>query len=174
MENEISHIRIQGNRIGIAGLDEILPAVADMGIEDERKLRDVLLERVKVRNYIPSHVERKYGDALLNVYYRYLGKEIVENDSVLTVRILGIGCTRCEKVRQATLSALNELGIPADVEQVTDPGEIAKYGVVAPPALVLNGKVYPASRLMNRENVKQLLKSEKIQDRMVEFRSPDE
>ena len=59
----------------------------------------------------------------------------------MEVKILGAGCANCKLLQQRTMDALAELGVDADVEKVENPMEIARYGVLATPALVINGKV---------------------------------
>ena len=89
---DVNHINVKGNRIGIAGLEKILPEIAEMGIESEEELKGLLLERVKLRNYVSPGVENDYAVSLLKSYYRFLGKEVIEEDSFLTIKILGMGC----------------------------------------------------------------------------------
>lgn len=52
----------------------------------------------------------------------------------MIIKVLGSGCNNCQNLEKATREALVELGIDADLEHVTDQGEIASYGVCAPRA----------------------------------------
>lgn len=72
------------------------------------------------------------------------------------VQILGTGCAKCHALEAATLDALTELGVEVDVEHVTDPGEIASWGVMSTPALVVDDEVV-AGRVPTSEEVRALL-----------------
>ena len=116
MGRDVNHINVKGNRIGIAGLDEILTKIAQMRVESEEELKGLLLEMVKARNYFPPSVEQDYAESLLKTYCRFLGKEVDEENPVLTIKILGMGCASCERVRQETVTALSEIKIYCIVE----------------------------------------------------------
>ena len=64
-----------------------------------------------------------------------------------TLKILGSGCANCQRLTQLTEQALNELGIQAQIEKVTDYAEIAAYGVMSTPALVVDEQVVTAGRI---------------------------
>ena len=64
-----------------------------------------------------------------------------------TVKILGSGCANCQRLTQLTEQALSELDLQAEVEKVTDYAEIAAYGVMSTPALVVDEQVVMAGRI---------------------------
>ena len=70
------------------------------------------------------------------------------------IRILGAGCPRCEELKKRTLNVLAELNVAADVEKVTDIRDIAAFGVMATPALVIDGKVVSTGRIPRPEEIK--------------------
>jgi small redox-active disulfide protein 2 len=74
-----------------------------------------------------------------------------------TVKILGSGCANCRRLTQLTEQALTELGVEAQVEKVTDYGEIAAYGVMNTPALVIDDTVVMAGRIPGLNALKQAL-----------------
>jgi Thioredoxin domain len=57
---------------------------------------------------------------------------------VHTVKVLGPGCSNCERLAALTEEALTSLGRPEQVEKVTDYGEITSHGVMSTPALVVD------------------------------------
>ena len=75
----------------------------------------------------------------------------------MDVKILGSGCSKCNEVEKSTVEALAELGIEAVVDHVTDFADIAKYGVMQTPALVVDGKVLSYGRVLSKNDVKKLL-----------------
>jgi small redox-active disulfide protein 2 len=75
----------------------------------------------------------------------------------MDVKILGSGCSKCNELEKSTVEALAELGIEAVVDHVTDFADIAKYGVMQTPALVVDGKVLSYGRVLSKNDVKKLL-----------------
>jgi len=58
-----------------------------------------------------------------------------------SVKALGSGCAKCNQIEAAKKAALEQLGIDATIDHVTDFARIATYGVMTTPALVVDGKV---------------------------------
>jgi small redox-active disulfide protein 2 len=75
----------------------------------------------------------------------------------MDIRILGASCARCRQLLANVERAVRELGIAAAVTKVDDIDEIIKYGVLTIPALVVDGKVLSAGRVLSPEGVKRLL-----------------
>ena len=73
------------------------------------------------------------------------------------VQILGPGCPKCRKMAEHTEAAVRELGLECTVEKVTAIHEIAKYGVMVTPALVVDGQVKAAGKVPAVEEIKKLL-----------------
>ena len=73
--------------------------------------------------------------------------------------MLGSGCDKCRALEQSTLAALNELGREPQVQHVTDFAEIAKYGVMQTPALVVDGKVVSYGKVLSKAEVLKLLQN---------------
>jgi small redox-active disulfide protein 2 len=71
----------------------------------------------------------------------------------MEIKVLGAGCPRCEELKKRALAALAELKIAASVEKVTDLKEIAAAGVMATPALVIDGKVVSSGRIPRPEEI---------------------
>ncbi len=74
------------------------------------------------------------------------------------VKILGGGCARCNQLEEATIQALTELGMDTTVDHVRDYEKIAAYGVMSTPALVVDGKVVSYGKVLNKNEVIELLK----------------
>lgn len=62
------------------------------------------------------------------------------------------------ELENATRTAISELGLDFEIEHVKDFAEIASYGVISTPALVLNGKVVSYGRVLSVDEVKAVLK----------------
>jgi len=65
----------------------------------------------------------------------------------MEIKVLGAGCANCHALADRTGEAIRQLGIDGDIEAVTDYGEIAGYGVMNTPALVVGGRVVVAGRV---------------------------
>lgn len=74
------------------------------------------------------------------------------------VKVLGSGCAKCNQLEAATKEALTQLGMDTAIEHVTDFAEIAKYGVMSTPALVVDGKVVSFGKVLKTDEIVQILK----------------
>lgn len=78
------------------------------------------------------------------------------------IKVLGSNCAKCQSLEEAVKNALNELNLNLSVEHITDFSQIALYGVMTTPALVINGKVVSYGKVLTKEEAKSLiLKEEK-------------
>jgi small redox-active disulfide protein 2 len=66
---------------------------------------------------------------------------------MLSIKVLGPGCSNCVKVAQLAQQAVDTLGVEVQIEKVTAMPEIAKYRILATPGLVINEKVVCAGRI---------------------------
>ena len=76
-----------------------------------------------------------------------------------SVKILGSGCAKCNALEAATAEALKELGMGDTIDHVTDFSEIASYGVMTTPALVIDGRVVSFGKVLKKDEVVKILKS---------------
>ena len=76
---------------------------------------------------------------------------------ILTIKILGSGCKNCLSLAENAKTALSELGIEAQMIKVTDFAEIAAFGVMSTPALVVNEKVVSFGRVLKAKEIKNIL-----------------
>lgn len=73
------------------------------------------------------------------------------------VKVLGSGCAKCNALEQATREALAELGMETTIDHVTDFTQIAAYGVMTTPALVVDGKVVSYGKVLKKDEAKALI-----------------
>jgi len=76
----------------------------------------------------------------------------------MKIQILGPGCERCKTLAANARKAVQELGIGATVEKVEDAREVARLHVLATPALVVDGQVRSAGRVLTPEAIEELLR----------------
>ena len=74
-----------------------------------------------------------------------------------SVKVLGSGCAKCNQLEAATKAALAQLGMDTAIDHVTDFAQIAAYGVMTTPALVVDGKVVAYGKVLKQEEVVALL-----------------
>jgi len=75
----------------------------------------------------------------------------------MDIKVLGPGCPRCDQTEKIVKEALKEAGVAADVEKVTNVMEIAGYGVLGTPAVVIDGEVKSVGKIPSKEDVKSWL-----------------
>lgn len=74
-----------------------------------------------------------------------------------TYVVLGACCKKSEETFENTKTALKEMGIAEEVINIGDAVEIAKYGVMQTPALVIDNKVVSYGKMLKVEEIKRLV-----------------
>ena len=69
------------------------------------------------------------------------------------VKVLGSGCSKCNELEVNTKAALKQLGMDTTIEHITDFTQIASYGVMTTPALVVGGKVVSYGKVLKTEEI---------------------
>lgn len=75
----------------------------------------------------------------------------------MKIKVLGPGCKNCENLADNTKAALKELGLEAEIEKVTDFAEIAGYGILSTPGLVVDDKVVSSGKVLKSKDIVKLL-----------------
>lgn len=75
----------------------------------------------------------------------------------MNIKILGSGCNNCINLEKATRQAVADLGLDATFEKVTDYADIASYGIMRTPGLVVDEEVVLSGRVPTAGQVKELL-----------------
>lgn len=73
------------------------------------------------------------------------------------IKILGSGCVKCNQLEVATKTALEQLNMDTAIDHITDFAQIAAYGVMTTPALVIDEKVVSYGRVLKVEEVVKIL-----------------
>lgn len=71
----------------------------------------------------------------------------------MEVKVLGSGCSSCEKLYRTVLDVVRETGVEATVSKVTDLKEILGYGIMATPGVVIDGVVKASGRVPSRQEI---------------------
>ena len=73
------------------------------------------------------------------------------------IQILGTGCPKCKLLFANAETAVRAAGVEAQLEKVEKIVDIAKFGVMSTPALVVDGIVKSAGRVLSPEDIQKLL-----------------
>ena len=73
------------------------------------------------------------------------------------VVVLGSGCCNCEKLEDAVRTALTEMGSAEEVSHIYDIAQIAALGVMSTPALMVDGRVVSAGRVLTAEQARDVI-----------------
>lgn len=71
-------------------------------------------------------------------------------------KVLGSGCAKCNTLSENTKEALKQLGMETCIQKITDFSEIAKYGVMSTPALVLGDTIVSSGKVLSVDEIKAL------------------
>lgn len=75
----------------------------------------------------------------------------------MKIEILGTGCAKCKKLYENTVEAVKKSGKEAEVVKVEDITQIASYGVMSTPAIVVDGVVKASGKLLSPEDIAAIL-----------------
>ncbi|MDR3567286.1 MAG: thioredoxin family protein [Syntrophobacteraceae bacterium] len=72
----------------------------------------------------------------------------------MEIKVLGPGCKKCHETEKVVKEAIQETGVDASVEYITDIAKIAGYGIFTTPGVVIDGKVKSAGKVPSKADVK--------------------
>lgn len=75
----------------------------------------------------------------------------------MKIEILGPGCAKCKKLTANTEEVVDSLKLDAEVVKIEDLKKITQYGVVVTPALVVDGEVKSAGKVLSVEDIKKII-----------------
>ena len=75
----------------------------------------------------------------------------------MIIKILGSGCKKCVALADNAKSAAEAAGREAEIVKVTDFAEIAAYGVMSTPGLVVDEKVVSTGKVLTADEIRRLL-----------------
>ena len=78
----------------------------------------------------------------------------------MEIKVIGMGCDKCDALYANTLAALEKAGITDRVEKVEDLVEIVRLGVMAAPSLMVDGKLVLSGRTATVQAIVKLLEKE--------------
>ena len=66
---------------------------------------------------------------------------------MLTIKVLGSGCTNCKRLEAVAHQVVDQMGIEAEIIKVTEYPDIMAYNIMSTPGLVVNEKVVSTGRI---------------------------
>jgi small redox-active disulfide protein 2 len=78
----------------------------------------------------------------------------------MVIEVLGTGCAKCKKLEAIAKAAADRLGISYEIAHVRDINAIVQRGVMATPALVIDGRVVVSGRVPSEAELAALLKAD--------------
>ena len=75
----------------------------------------------------------------------------------MEIKVLGPGCAKCKKTEKIVKEVVAAEGSDATVEKVTDMMEIAGFGVIATPSVVVDGEVKCAGKIPSKDEIRSWL-----------------
>ena len=75
----------------------------------------------------------------------------------MKIQVLGTGCSKCKQLTANAEKAVASLGLSVPIEKVEEIREIMKFSVMSTPALVVDGKVRSAGKVLSTEEISSLL-----------------
>lgn len=76
----------------------------------------------------------------------------------MEIKILGSGCKNCVNLAANAKEALETLGVEGEIIKVTDFKEIASYGIMRTPGLVVDGKVVSSGKVLSAQDIAEIIK----------------
>ena len=141
----VTQILVGLRRIGIVGLTESLKAVDVAGVTERDEVVDLMLGTLSRINYIPSHVEDDYRNALWREYMRHRGEDIRDLYSEIEVVVRGEPGEGLDRLLRALRIAFGEHELkPAVAMEPPDPAG-------RNPQMLIDGEIVLAGTSRERE-----------------------
>ncbi len=155
----VSRVTIGGNTVGIIGLEEIFQQAKAAGLQDAGQLKDFILGKVKVNNYIPSRLEPTYREDLFEEFLVFTGELPSRSraNQAMEVRLYGASCSRCEHLDTMVKQILSRRGLKVDYQYITDISEMSRAGIMGSPALAVGGKVVLSGQVPTEKHLEGII-----------------
>lgn len=75
----------------------------------------------------------------------------------MQLTVFGTGCAKCKTLAQSAEQAARELGVPYELNKVTDLKQIMALGIMLTPALAVNGTIKVVGKVPSLPELKTIL-----------------
>lgn len=76
----------------------------------------------------------------------------------MLIQVLGTGCPKCNKLAAHVEEIAQKEGLDYTFEKITDINRMIEFGIMTPPALIVDGVVKCSGRIPNAEQITEYLK----------------
>ncbi len=76
---------------------------------------------------------------------------------MVTIEVLGTGCTNCKRQMSNVEAAVKQLGITANIVKVDNMAQILERGVIMLPAIIVDGDLKISGRVADVPEIKKFL-----------------
>lgn len=77
----------------------------------------------------------------------------------MNIKILGTGCSKCNKLTKIVKEIVAENNLDATVEKVEEMKDIMSYGIMATPGLVIDEEVKASGTVPSKKKIQKMLLS---------------
>lgn len=72
---------------------------------------------------------------------------------MLNIKVLGPGCANCKRLEERVRKVVGERGLTAEVEKVTDYGQMMRWSLMQTPGLVVDDVLVASGRIPNEDEI---------------------
>ncbi|MFH2123788.1 MAG: thioredoxin family protein [Pseudomonadota bacterium] len=76
----------------------------------------------------------------------------------MEIKVLGPGCAKCSEVEKLMQAVVDETGVAATIEKISDFQQIAQHGVFSTPAVVIDGQVKCVGKVPSKNEALEWMK----------------
>lgn len=108
---------------------------------------------------VEDHEEDSLGSLACDCNEARDDSKVVDKDTQqrVVVRVLGPGCRKCHELHDNVMEVSKRTDGRIEVEYVTDMSEIAAYGIMSTPALLVGEKVVSAGKVLSPSEIASIL-----------------
>ncbi|MET1123913.1 MAG: MTH895/ArsE family thioredoxin-like protein [Archaeoglobaceae archaeon] len=78
----------------------------------------------------------------------------------MNVKVVGPGCPRCKATYDLVKKVVEKEGLDVEIEYITDMNRAIELGVIATPAVVVDGKVVIQGRIPKESEILEIIKKQ--------------
>ncbi|MGQ9928306.1 MAG: thioredoxin family protein [Chloroflexaceae bacterium] len=72
---------------------------------------------------------------------------------MVNVKVLGSGCANCKRLEERVRKVVADRGLEAEVEKITDYGQMMRWNLMQTPGLVVNDVLVSAGRIPDEAEI---------------------
>jgi small redox-active disulfide protein 2 len=77
----------------------------------------------------------------------------------MEIKVLGMGCPKCQRLEELAREAASDVGVEATFTKVKQMDDIMAYDVMSTPALVIDEEVKSSGRIPRKEEIAEWIRA---------------